>query len=69
MVPIDRDEYREARADGCSNAIENGLAGPLLHAKELVKLVDFRADLFFGTPSVRVGKFLRYKVPGETHHS
>src|SRR5450631_4643737 len=43
-----RDDYREARSDCRPNAIENRLTGPLLHAKELVELVDFRPDLFLG---------------------
>ena len=43
-----RDEDREARPDRRPNAIENGLTGPLLHAKELVELVDFRPNLFLG---------------------
>src|SRR5450759_5410827 len=43
-----RDEHGEARADRRPNAIENRLTGPLLHAKELVELVDFRPDLFLG---------------------
>jgi hypothetical protein len=38
------DEYREARLDRCPNAIEYRFAGPLLDAKELVELVDFRPD-------------------------
>src|SRR5665647_1583466 len=37
-----RNEHREARLDRRPNAIENRLPGPLLHAKELVELVDFR---------------------------
>src|SRR5450756_2570281 len=43
-----RDDYRPARSDRCPNAIEHRLTGPLLHAKELVELVDFRPDLFLG---------------------
>src|ERR1017187_8563924 len=43
-----RDYYCEASADRRPNAIENRLTGPLLHAKELVRLVDFRPDLFLG---------------------
>jgi hypothetical protein len=43
-----RDDYRETCSDRRPNAIENRLTGPLLHAKELVELVDFRPDLFFG---------------------
>src|SRR4051812_18660685 len=39
-------DHREARSDCCPNAIENHLTGSLLHAKELVELVDFRPDLF-----------------------
>ena len=30
------------------SAIENRFAGPFLHAKELVELMDFRPDLFLG---------------------
>jgi hypothetical protein len=40
-----RDDYREARSDRRPNAIENRLTGPLLHAKELVELVDFRIPI------------------------
>jgi len=43
-----RDDNREARSDRRPNAIEKGLTCPLLHAKELVELVDFRSDLFLG---------------------
>jgi hypothetical protein len=43
-----RDNYREAGADRRPNAIDNRLTGPLLNAKELIELVDFRADLFLG---------------------
>ena len=43
-----RDDYREARADRRPNAIENDLTGTLFHAKELVGLVDFRANFFLG---------------------
>ena len=43
-----RDNYREAGADRRPNAIENRLTGPLLNAKELIELVDFRTDLFLG---------------------
>ena len=42
------DDYCQASADSRPNAIENRLTGPLLHAKELVELVDFRPDLFLG---------------------
>ena len=42
------DDYREARSDRRPNAIENRLTGTLLHAKELVELVDFRPDFFLG---------------------
>jgi len=42
------DDYREACPDRRPNAVENRLAGSLLHAKELIELVDFRPDLFFG---------------------
>ena len=35
------DEHREAGADRRPNAIENRFTGTLLHAKELVELVDF----------------------------
>jgi hypothetical protein len=41
------DNYRETGADRYSIAIENCFTGPLLNAKELVELVDFRANLFF----------------------
>ncbi len=43
-----RDDNREAGFDRRPNAIENRLTGPLLDAKELVELVDFRPDLFLG---------------------
>ena len=43
-----RDDDREARLDRRPNSIENRLTAPLLHAEELVKLVDFRPDLFLG---------------------
>jgi hypothetical protein len=43
-----RDDDREARLDRRPNSIENRLAGPLFHAKELVELVDFCPDLFLG---------------------
>src|SRR5665811_2625219 len=39
-----RDDDREARFDRRPNAVENRLAAPLLHAKELVELVDFGPD-------------------------
>src|ERR1035441_5556767 len=42
MIPPSRDYYCEASADRRPNAIENRLTDPLLHAKELVGLVDFR---------------------------
>ena len=42
------DEDGEARSDGCPNAVENRLTGTLLHAEELIELVDFRPDLFLG---------------------
>src|SRR5665811_125154 len=48
MICPSRDDYREARSDRRPNAIENRLTGSLLHAKELVELVDFRPDLFLG---------------------
>src|ERR1017187_5456821 len=48
MIRPSRDDYCEASADRRPNAIENRLTGPLLHAKELVELVDFRPDLFLG---------------------
>jgi hypothetical protein len=41
-----RDENREARPDRRPNAIEDRFAGTLLHAKELVQLVDFGPDFF-----------------------
>src|ERR1019366_4130127 len=43
-----RHDDREARSNRCPNAIENRLTGPLLHAKKLVELVDFRPNLFLG---------------------
>src|ERR1039457_2782199 len=43
-----RDEHGESRADLRANAIENGLARPFLHAKELIELVHFRPDLLLG---------------------
>ena len=48
VICSSRDEYREARPDCRPNAIENGFTGTLLHAKELVELVDFRPDVFLG---------------------
>src|ERR1039457_2259784 len=46
VIRPSRDDYREARPDRRPNTIENRLTGPLLHAKELVELVDFSPDLF-----------------------
>ena len=43
-----RDNYREAWSDRRPDAIENGLTGPLLYAKELVELVNLRPDFFPG---------------------
>src|ERR1017187_6778460 len=43
-----RDDHRETRSDRRPNAVENCLTGSGLHAKELVQLVNFRADLFLG---------------------
>ena len=43
-----RDDYREASAERRPDAIKNRLTGPLLNAKELIELVDFRTDLFLG---------------------
>ena len=48
MLGPSRDDYGEASSDRGPNAIENRLTGPLLHAKELVELVDFILDLFLG---------------------
>src|SRR5450830_1802428 len=48
VIRPSRDDYREARPDRRPNTIENRLTGPLLHAKELVELVDFSPDLFLG---------------------
>ena len=48
VIGPSRDEDREARLDRRPNAIENRFTGTLLHAKELVELVDFRPDLFLG---------------------
>ena len=48
VIRPSRDDYREAGADRRPNAIQNGLTGPLLHAKELVELMHFRPDLFLG---------------------
>src|ERR1017187_7445012 len=42
------DDDREAGADRRPNAVQNRLTGTLLHAEELVELVDFRPDLFLG---------------------
>ena len=41
-------EHGEARADQCANAIENSLARPFFHAKELIELVHFHPDLLLG---------------------
>ena len=48
VIGAGRDDDREARSDRRPNAVENRLTAPLLHAKELVELVDFRPDLFLG---------------------
>jgi len=48
VIRPSRDDYREARSDRRRNAIENRLTGTLLHAKELVELVDFRPDPLLG---------------------
>ena len=48
VIRPSRDEHGEARADHRANAIENGLACPFLHTKELIELVDFRPDLLLG---------------------
>jgi hypothetical protein len=66
-----RDDNREARFDRCPNAIENRLTAPLLHAKELVELVDLGPDLFLLAlaPSRRAGSFLPCKAPAETRYS
>ncbi|CAH1082959.1 hypothetical protein NTG1052_440031 [Candidatus Nitrotoga sp. 1052] len=47
VIRPSRDYYREAGADRRPNAIKNRLTGSLLHAKELVELVDFRPNFFF----------------------
>src|SRR5512133_3565376 len=43
-----RDDHREARSDLRSDAVENGLADPLLDAKELVEIVYLGPNLFLG---------------------
>src|ERR1035437_5095877 len=43
-----RDEHGESRADHRANSIENGLASPFLHAKELIGYVRFHPDLLLG---------------------
>ena len=48
VIDPSRDDYGEARSDRRPNAIENRFTGSLLHAKELVDLMDFRPDLFLG---------------------
>ena len=48
VIRPSRDEHGEARADRRVNAIENGLARPFLHAKELIELVHFHPDLLLG---------------------
>src|ERR1035437_4173075 len=48
VIRPSRNDYREARSDRRPNAIENRFARTLLDAKELVELVDFRADVFLG---------------------
>src|SRR5581483_2329819 len=48
VVRPGRDDHRVARADRGPNAVEDRLAATLLHAKELVELVDFRPDLLPG---------------------
>src|SRR5664280_409073 len=48
VIRPSRDDYCEASADRRPHAIENRLTGTLLHAKELVELMDFRPDLFLG---------------------
>ena len=40
-----RNDYRKAGADLSPDAVNNRDAGTYLYAKELVQLVDFRADL------------------------
>lgn len=48
VIRARRHDDGEARADRRPNAIENRLTGPFLHAKELVKRVDFRPNLLSG---------------------
>ena len=48
MIRPGRDNYCEAGADRRPDAIKNRLTGPLLNAKKLIELVDFRTDLFLG---------------------
>jgi hypothetical protein len=48
VIRPSRYEHGETRADHRANAIENGLARPFLHAKELIELVHFHPDLFLG---------------------
>src|SRR5450759_2924753 len=48
VIRPSRDENGEARADHRANTIENGLARPFLHAKELIELVHFHPDLLLG---------------------
>ncbi len=43
VIRPSRDEHGEARADHRANAIENGLACPFLHTKELIDLMPFHA--------------------------
>ena len=66
-----RDHDREARSDRRPNAIENRLTGPLLHAKELVELVDFRPDLFLGLDRNhdKLAVLCRAKAPVENGNS
>src|ERR1019366_7198462 len=48
VIRPSRNDDCEARADRRSNALENRLAGPFLHAKKLVERVNLRSDLFPG---------------------
>lgn len=42
------DQYREARLDGTSYAVEDHGACPVFDPEELIQLVDFLADLLVG---------------------
>jgi hypothetical protein len=48
VIHPSRDDHGEARPDQRVDPIENDLARPFLHAKELIERVHFHPDLFLG---------------------